>query len=49
MQIPQITIDSDSDETDNEFSIGKFTRDCKKQFTKGLVHGGIKSNFKRKI
>jgi len=49
MNIPQLTITSNSDETDNELSlIEKLLQDAKDQFQiEGLVHGGIKSKFQK--
>ena len=49
MKIPQLTIISNSDETDNELIVmEKLLQDAKKQFQiDGLVHGGIKSNFQK--
>jgi len=49
MKIPQLTIISNSDETDNELIVmEKLLQDAKNQFQiDGLVHGGIKSNFQK--
>lgn len=49
MQIPQITIDSNSDDTDNELSLlEKLLEIAKDEYgIEGLVHGGIKSNFQK--
>ena len=47
MKIPQLTINSDSDETDDElFVLENLLQNAKEQFNiEGLVHGGIKSQF----
>ncbi len=49
MNIPQLTITSNSNETDDELSlIENLLQDAKEQFQiEGLVHGGIKSNFQK--
>ena len=49
MNIPQLTINSNSDETKDELIVmEKLLQDAKKQFQiDGLVHGGIKSNFQK--
>jgi len=49
MNIPQLTINSESDETDNELSaLEKLLQNAKDQFhIEGLVHGGIKSQFQK--
>lgn len=49
MNIPQLTITSDSDNTDEELStLEKLLQNAKNQFgIEGLVHGGIKSNFQK--
>ncbi|WP_428326599.1 diphthine--ammonia ligase [Nitrosopumilus sp.] len=49
MQIPQITIDSRSDDTKNELSIlENLLKTAKDDYgIEGLVHGGIKSNFQK--
>ena len=49
MNIPQLTITSNSDETDDELSlIENLLQDAKDQFQiEGLVHGGIKSKFQK--
>lgn len=49
MNIPQLTITSNSDETDDELSlIENLLHDAKDQFQiDGLVHGGIKSKFQK--
>jgi len=49
MNIPQLTIASTSDETDNELSlIENLLQNAKDQFQiEGLVHGGIKSKFQK--
>ncbi len=49
MKIPQLTIDSHSDETDDELSLLEdLIQDAKEQFhIEGLVHGGIKSRFQK--
>ena len=49
MNIPQLTIDSESDETDDELSaLEKLLQNAKDQFhIEGLVHGGIKSQFQK--
>ena len=49
MNIPQITINSDSDDTDNELSLlERLLQTAKDEYgIEGLVHGGIKSNFQK--
>ncbi len=49
MKIPQLTIHSESDETDDQlFAIENLLQNAKKQFhIEGLVHGGIKSQFQK--
>jgi ABC transporter with metal-binding/Fe-S-binding domain ATP-binding protein len=49
MNIPQLTINSESDETDDELSaLEKLLQNAKEQFNiEGLVHGGIKSQFQK--
>ena len=49
MNIPQLTITSNSDKTDNELIlIENLLQDAKDQFQiEGLVHGGIKSKFQK--
>jgi ABC transporter with metal-binding/Fe-S-binding domain ATP-binding protein len=49
MNIPQLTINSESDETDDELSaLEKLLQNAKDQFhIEGLVHGGIKSQFQK--
>ena len=49
MNIPQLTIASTSDETNNELSlIENLLQDAKDQFQiEGLVHGGIQSKFQK--
>ena len=49
MKIPQLTIHSASDETDDElFALETLLKNAKKQFhIEGLVHGGIKSQFQK--
>lgn len=49
MNIPQLTITSNSDETDDELSlIENLLQNAKDQFQiEGLVHGGIKSKFQK--
>jgi len=49
MNIPQLTMTSDSDNTDEELSIlEELLQNAKEQFgIEGLVHGGIKSNFQK--
>jgi len=49
MNIPQLTINSKSDETDDElFALEKLLQNAKDQFhIEGLVHGGIKSQFQK--
>ena len=49
MQIPQLTIISNSDETDDELIVmEKLLQNAKEQFQiDGLVHGGIKSKFQK--
>ena len=49
MDIPQLTIASTSDETDNELTlIEKLLQNAKEQFQiEGLVHGGIQSKFQK--
>ena len=50
MQIPQITINSNSDETNNELSLLENLLEIAKDEygIEGIVHGGIKSNFQKK-
>ncbi len=50
MNIPQLTINSESDETDDELiALEKLLQKSKEQFKiEGLVHGGIKSQFQKK-
>ena len=50
MQIPQLTIHSNSNETDDElFALETLLQNAKDQFhIEGLVHGGIKSQFQKK-
>ena len=49
MNIPQLTINSKSNETDDElFALEKLLQNAKDQFhIEGLVHGGIKSQFQK--
>jgi ABC transporter with metal-binding/Fe-S-binding domain ATP-binding protein len=49
MQIPQLTIKSESDETENEINtLEKILIQCMDEYQiKGLVHGGIKSQFQK--
>jgi len=49
MKIPQLTINSESDETDDElFAIENLLQNAKDQFhIEGVVHGGIKSQFQK--
>jgi diphthine-ammonia ligase len=49
MKIPQLTIISNSDETDDELIVmEKLLQNAKEQFQiDGLVHGGIKSKFQK--
>ncbi len=49
MCIPQLTITTDSDDTDVElFALETLLQNAKDQFCiEGLVHGGIKSNFQK--
>ncbi len=49
MNIPQLTINSDSDETNDELiALEKLLQKAKEQFNiEGLVHGGIKSQFQK--
>ena len=49
MGIPQLSVTSNSDETDDELSlIENLLQDAKDQFQiEGLVHGGIKSKFQK--
>lgn len=49
MKIPQLTICSDSDETDDELhALEQLLQNAKDQFQiEGLVHGGIKSQFQK--
>ncbi len=49
MKIPQLTISSDSDDTDDELSVLEtLIQNAKEQFhIEGLVHGGIKSQFQK--
>ena len=49
MKIPQLTINSKSDETDDElFALENLLQNAKDQFhIEGLVHGGIKSQFQK--
>ena len=49
MKIPQLTINSDSDKTDDELiALEKLLQKAKEQFNiEGLVHGGIKSQFQK--
>jgi len=49
MCIPQLTINSESDETDDELSaLEKLLQNAKDQFhIEGLVHGGIQSQFQK--
>ena len=49
MRIPQLTINSDSDQTEDELVVlEKLLQNAKDQFgIEGLVHGGIKSQFQK--
>jgi len=49
MHIPQLTITTDSDDTDVELlALETLLQNAKDQFSiEGLVHGGIKSNFQK--
>ena len=49
MQIPQITINSDSDDVDDELSLlENLLKTAKEEYgIEGIVHGGIKSNFQK--
>lgn len=49
MSIPQLTINSDSDQTEDELVVlEKLLQNAKDQFgIEGLVHGGIKSQFQK--
>ncbi|AJW71334.1 diphthine--ammonia ligase [Nitrosopumilus adriaticus] len=49
MKIPQLTINSDSDDTDNELVLlGQLLQKAIDKYQiQGLVHGGIKSNFQK--
>ena len=49
MKIPQLTIDSNSDDTDEELIVLEtLLQQAKNQFNiEGLVHGGIKSKFQK--
>ncbi|RMW35854.1 MAG: diphthine--ammonia ligase [Nitrosopumilus sp.] len=49
MNIPQIIINSDSDDTENELSLlENLLQTAKEEYgIEGLVHGGIKSNFQK--
>ena len=49
MNIPQLTIDADSDKTDNELVVlENLLNIAKEKFhIQGLVHGGIKSKFQK--
>jgi len=49
MKIPQLTIHSESDETDDELlSLETLLKNAKEEFhIEGLVHGGIKSQFQK--
>ncbi|KAF6244828.1 diphthine--ammonia ligase [Nitrosopumilus sp. b2] len=49
MKIPHITISSDSDKTDDELSaLEILLKTAKDEYgVKGIVHGGIKSNFQK--
>ncbi len=49
MKIPQLTIHSDSDETDDEMSaLENLLQNAKEEFhIEGLVHGGISSQFQK--
>ncbi len=49
MNIPQLTINSNSDQTEDELVVlEKLLQNAKDQFgIKGLVHGGIKSQFQK--
>lgn len=50
MKIPQLTINSDSDETNDELiALENLLKKAKTQFNiEGLIHGGIKSQFQKK-
>ena len=49
MNIPQLTINSDSDQTEDELVVlEKLLQNAKEQFgIEGMVHGGIKSQFQK--
>ena len=49
MQIPQITVNSNSDDTGDELSLlENLLKTAKEEYgIEGLVHGGIKSNFQK--
>ncbi len=49
MKIPQLTIHSESDETDDDlFALENLLQNAKEQFhIEGIVHGGIKSQFQK--
>jgi uncharacterized protein (TIGR00290 family) len=49
MNIPQLTISSNSDDTDDELiTMGNLLQNAKDQFQiDGLLHGGIKSKFQK--
>ena len=49
MKIPQLTIHSDSDKTNDELIVlESLLQNAKEQFNiEGLVHGGIKSQFQK--
>ena len=49
MKIPQLTVHSDSDETDDELiALETLLQNAKEKFNiEGLVHGGIKSQFQK--
>ena len=49
MHIPQLTINSDSDDTDDELSLlENLLKTAKDEYgIEGLIHGGIKSNFQK--
>ena len=49
MNIPQLTINSDSDQTEDELvELEKLLQNAKDQFgIEGMVHGGIKSQFQK--
>ena len=49
MKIPQLTVHSNSDETDDELiALETLLQNAKEQFNiEGLVHGGIKSQFQK--